>query len=126
MKPRESYPPGVPCWIQTAQPDPDAAARFYAGLFGWEFEDVAQDGAPGPYLIGRLDGQDVAAISSPPTPPPGAPPSPSWTTYVRVDSADAAAEAAKQAGGSVVAEPFDVPEAGRMAVLADTEGAVFS
>jgi predicted enzyme related to lactoylglutathione lyase len=37
---RDGYIPGVPCWIDTSQPDPKAAVSFYGGLFGWEFEDV--------------------------------------------------------------------------------------
>src|SRR6266540_621896 len=37
MSQRDEYQPGVPCWLDTLQPDPEAAARFYASLFGWEF-----------------------------------------------------------------------------------------
>ena len=48
-----------------------------------------------------------------------------WNTYIWVENADAAAAKAREAGGSVVNEPFDVTDAGRMAVLADPEGAVF-
>jgi len=44
---------------------------------------------------------------------------------VRTDSADATAQAVRSAGGTVLAEPFDAPPAGRMAVLADPAGAVF-
>lgn len=124
MKPRETYPPGVPCWVDTAQPDPEGAAAFYTGLFGWEFIDATPEGAPGRYFVGRKNGQDVAAISSPPEGserPPAM-----WNTYVRVESADDTTEKTKVAGGSAVVEPFDIPGAGRMAVLADPEGAVFS
>jgi predicted enzyme related to lactoylglutathione lyase len=64
----------------------------------------------------------VAAVSSLPE---GAPPVAVWNTYVWVDSADDAAARGRKAGGTVVMEPFDVPEAGRMAALADPEGAVF-
>jgi predicted enzyme related to lactoylglutathione lyase len=49
-----------------------------------------------------------------------------WNTYIWVDSADEAAARARDAGGTVLAEAFDVPDAGRMAVLADPEGAVFN
>jgi predicted enzyme related to lactoylglutathione lyase len=42
---RDAYIAGVPCWVDTSQPDPDAAAAFYGGLFGWEFEDAMP--APG-------------------------------------------------------------------------------
>lgn len=120
MSERDGYIPGVPCWADTGQPDPDAAATFYGGLFGWDFEDVSPPG--GRYLVGRIRGRDVAAISSPPE---GAPPMAMWNTYVCVDSADETAAKVRAAGGSVLADPFDIPEAGRMATFADREGAVF-
>jgi len=121
--PRDGYPAGVPCWIDTGQPDPEAAATFYRELFGWELEDQMPAGAPGHYFMGRLDGCDVAAVSSLAD---GAPPMPMWNTYVWVDSADDTAAKVKAAGGSVLSEPFDVLDAGRMAVFADPSGAVFN
>ena len=54
---RDGYIPGVPCWIDTNQPDPEAALPFYRGLFGWEFEDVMPEGSPGVYFIGRIRGR---------------------------------------------------------------------
>jgi uncharacterized protein len=119
---RDGYIAGVPCWVDTAQPDPDAAAEFYRGLFGWEFEDAMPAEAPGRYLMARLHGGDVAAVSSLPE---GAPAQAVWNTYIWVDDADETAAKAREAGGVVVSEPFDVMNAGRMAVLADPEGAVF-
>jgi predicted enzyme related to lactoylglutathione lyase len=119
---RDGYPPGVPCWVDTAQPDPEAAARFYAGLFGWDFEDRMPPDSPGRYLVARLRGADVAAVGSQPE---GLPPTPAWNTYVWVEDADATAAKVRDAGGQVLIEPFDVPEAGRMAMCADTEGATF-
>jgi predicted enzyme related to lactoylglutathione lyase len=120
---RDGYIPGVPCWIDTNQPDPDAAAEFYRGLFGWEIEDRMPPGSDSKYYVGRIRGGDVAAVSSI---PPGAPPTASWNTYIWVDSADDTAKAVRDAGGAVLSEPFDVFDAGRMAVLADREGASFS
>jgi predicted enzyme related to lactoylglutathione lyase len=122
MLERDGYMPGVPCWIDTAQPDPEAAAAFYGELFGWEFEDVMPADSPGPYLIGRIRGGDVAAVSSQPE---GAPPTPAWNTYIWVESADETASKVREAGGRVVSEPFDVMDAGRMAVVTDPEGAAF-
>jgi uncharacterized protein len=120
---RDGYPAGVPCWIDTAQPDPGAAAAFYGGLFGWEFEDVMPEDAPTRYLVGRLEGRDVAAITSAGD---NAPPAPAWNTYVSVESADDAAQRVRAAGGSAFADPFDVQDAGRMAVFGDPSGAAFS
>lgn len=122
MPERDGYIPGVPCWVDTSQPDPEAAVDFYRGLFGWEFEDVMPPDSGGKYFIGRLRGGDVAAVGSIPD---GAPALALWNTYVAVDSADDAASKVRDAGGAVMMEPFDVMDAGRMAVFADPEGAAF-
>ena len=122
MPERDGYLPGVPCWVDTSQPDPEAAVTFYSGLFGWEFEDAMPPGAPGKYFIARLRGGDVAAVGSQPE---GGPPAAMWNTYVWVESADDAATQVEAAGGRVLTDAFDVMSAGRMAVLADREGAAF-
>ena len=122
MNERDGYIPGVPCWVDTSQPDPEAAVGFYGGLFGWEFENVLPPDSPGRYFIGRLRGGDVAAVASQPE---GAPPGAVWNTYVWVESADETASKVLAAGGQVLTEPFDVMEAGRMAVCADPAGAAF-
>jgi predicted enzyme related to lactoylglutathione lyase len=122
MLERDGYLPGVPCWIDTSQPDPDAAVAFYGGLFGWDFEDAMPPDSPGKYFIARLRGGDVAAVGSQPE---GGPPIAVWNTYVWVESADEAASKVQDAGGRVVTDPFDVIDAGRMAVFTDPEGAAF-
>jgi uncharacterized protein len=123
MPERDGYIPGVPCWVDTSQPDPEAAVDFYRGLFGWEFEDVMPPDSEGKYFMARLRGGDVAAVGSIPE---GVPPMAMWNTYIWVDSADEAASKAQAAGGGILMEPFDVMDAGRMAVVADREGAAFS
>ncbi len=122
MPERDGYLPGVPCWVDTSQPDPEAATAFYGGLFGWDFEDAMPPGSAGKYFVARLRGGDVAAVGSQPE---DGPPTAMWNTYVWVDNADEAAAKARDAGGRVVADPFDVLDAGRMAVLTDPEGALF-
>jgi predicted enzyme related to lactoylglutathione lyase len=123
MPERDGYIAGVPCWVDTSQPDPEAAVDFYSGLFGWEFEDVMPPDSDGRYFIARIRGGDVAAVGSLPE---AAPPSAVWNTYVWVQSADEAAAKVGEAGGKVLMAPFDVLDAGRMAVFTDPEGAVFS
>ena len=56
MPGRDGYIPGVPCWIDTYQPDPEAAVSFYGGLCGWEFENMAPDASAPAYYIARLRG----------------------------------------------------------------------
>ena len=129
MTERDEYQAGVPCWVDTAQPDPDAAMRFYGALFGWEFDGPGPMAGPGggdpagQYFVAQLRGRDVAGVSSQPS--EGAPSTPAWNTYIWVDSADNTAKKVVNAGGSAVVAPFDVPPAGRMAVLADPQGAGF-
>ncbi|MQA72751.1 MAG: VOC family protein [Solirubrobacterales bacterium] len=124
MSERHGYEPGVPCWIDTGQPDPRAAADFYTRLFGWQAENTMPPDAEVEYLVCRLRGRAVAAISG--QPPGAAPRVAAWSTHVWVDSADDVAAKVAEAGGRVVAEPFDVFDAGRMAVLSDPTGASFS
>jgi len=122
MPERDGYIPGVPCWIDTSQPDPEKGVEFYSRLFPWEFEDVMPEGSDGKYFAARIRGGDVAAVGSIPD---GAPPMAMWNTYIWVDSADDTAKKVTDAGGSVLMEPFDVMDAGRMAVCADPQGAAF-
>jgi predicted enzyme related to lactoylglutathione lyase len=122
MPERDRYIPGVPCWADTSQPDPEAATEFYSGLFGWEFQDSMPPDSPGSYFIASLKEKAVAAVGAQPE---GAPPEPMWNTYVSVASADETAQKVRDAGGTIISEPFDVMDAGRMAVCTDPEGAAF-
>jgi uncharacterized protein len=118
MTGQDRYIPGVPCWVDTSQPDPDAAAAFYGGLFGWELEDVSSP--ENRYFLARLRGGDVAGIGG------ARDGRAAWNTYVWVEDADATAVKVRDAGGSVLLEPGDVGDWGRMAVFADPAGAAFS
>jgi uncharacterized protein len=123
MPERDGYIPGVPCWIDTSQPDPEAVLDFYSGLFGWEFESTMPADSPGKYYAARIRGGDVAAVGSMPD---SAPPVPMWNTYIWVESADETAGKVTDAGGRVLMEPFDIMDQGRMAFFADPEGALFA
>ena len=112
MSQRDGYEPGVPSWIAGAHPDPEQAAAFYRELFGWESE------SRGEHLVCTLRGRDVAGFVPDEEP--------AWRTHVWVESADEAADAARNAGGTVLSEPTDVPGVGRAATLADPAGAVFT
>jgi predicted enzyme related to lactoylglutathione lyase len=111
MSQRDSYPPGVPCWVDNLVPDPGRAMDFYGELLGWEFDGPG----PGDYYVATVRERDVAGIGQA---PPGV--SPGWNTYVSVASADDTAQAADR----VIVEPFDALPAGRVAALADPGGAI--
>ena len=123
MPERDGYIPGVPCWIDTSQPDPEAAVDFYARpvRLGVRGRDAART------RRASTSSPASAAVTSPPSGrvPEGAPPMAMWNTYVWVESADETAAKVRDAGGNAVMEPFDVMDAGRMAVFTDPEGAAF-
>jgi predicted enzyme related to lactoylglutathione lyase len=121
---RSEYVPGTFSWTDLATTDPDAAKAFYVGLFGWEVEDMPV-GNGSVYSMMRMGGRDVAAISPQQQEQREMGVPPVWNTYVTVESADAAAERATELGATVHAGPFDVLEAGRMAVVQDPQGAFF-
>jgi predicted enzyme related to lactoylglutathione lyase len=120
MGERTSHAPGSFSWVDLGTTDTAAAKDFYSSLFGWEAEDSPMpDG--GAYTMLRARGKHVGALYEA---RPGQPVA--WASYVTVESADAAAAAAKEHGGTLMAEPFDVMEAGRMALVQDPTGAVFA
>jgi len=123
MDAKRTYPSGVPCWIDTEQPDPEAASRFYGELFGWTFEDAVPPGVPGSYLIAQLDRNDVGAVAPATSDGPA-----QWNTYIAVDDADAIVERIVGAGGQVTLAPESVGgggQAGRNAFFVDPEGVPF-
>ena len=121
----DSHPPGSFCWLELATTDQAAAKSFYSSLFGWTPTDMPL--GPGEvYTIFRLEDRDAAAgyTMFPEQRSQGIPPN--WMLYISVASADDAARRAKEVGGTVLKDAFDVGESGRMAVLQDPTGAVFA
>jgi uncharacterized protein len=117
MSERDNYPAGVPCWVETLQRDPRAAQRFYSSLFGWQIVNSDEDH----YAVTRLRGLDVAGIGALTE---GELPE-AWYTNIRVDDVEDAVSAARAAGGTVLHPAIDAEPAGRLAVIADPQGAVF-
>jgi uncharacterized protein len=120
MPERTSYPVGTPCWVDLGTPDTTAAARFYSDLFGW---DAAIDPRPeaGGYGMFTIRGKNVAGIGPQQNPGP-----PFWAIYVSVADIDATAAKVREAGGTVVAGPMAVFDAGSMLVAQDPVGTFVS
>ena len=120
MSDRSSYEPGEFCWVDLTVPDTEAAAAFYKELLGWDWEaGGAETFGYGVFTAGddkRLAGMGQTQSEEQP---------PAWASYVSVADADETAGKVKDAGGSVVVEPFDVVDIGRMAGLSDPQGAFF-
>jgi predicted enzyme related to lactoylglutathione lyase len=121
MSERSHYPAGVPCWVDTLQPDVEKATQFYAGLFGWEIVGPGAMPNGGKYFVARRQGRDVAGIASQPPQSDVA-----WNTHVAVDDVDDACNRVRNAGGDVLVPALDALPAGRMAVVSDPAGAAFA
>ncbi len=121
MSERTGYTPGTPSWIDLGSPDPKAAAAFYGALFGWKV-DADERPEAGGYSMARIDGKDVAGLG--PQMNPDVPPF--WAVYISVADADATVARATVHGATVVVEPMDVLDSGRMAVLQDPVGSFVS
>jgi predicted enzyme related to lactoylglutathione lyase len=121
----DRYAPGSFCWIELGTTDQSAAKSFYRSLFGWKPDDMPM-GPNDFYTMFKLEGRDAAAgyTLRPDQRQHGVPPH--WMLYVAVESADDATSRAQGSGATVLAGPFDVMDAGRMAVIQDPTGAVFS
>lgn len=117
----QKHQPGNFCWPELGVKDTDAAKKFYGELFGWSSIDV-----PGPgmvYSMFQIDGKHVAGLFQLPEEDQGF--QPAWLCYVCVENADKTTSHVRELGGKVFLEPMDVPEAGRAALYADPQGAIF-
>ena len=119
------HEPGSFSWAELATSDPQSAKKFYAGLFGWSIKDNPM-GEGFVYTLLQIGGKDVAALYQlmKEQAEQGVPPN--WMCYVAVENADETAKKARSLGGKIMAEPFDVMDYGRMAVIRDPEGAIIS
>jgi len=120
--PRHSPPFGAPCWFELASRDADASFAFHRGLFGWSSVDNDM-GEMGVYRFLRNANGTLGALCGL---PPGSDDRPSsWAVYFLVANVDASVAQARELGGQLLFDPFDVPGHGRGAVLTDPQGATF-
>ena len=119
------YPQGTFCWPELATTDQNAAKGFYGKVFGWGFIDQPL-GPDQAYTIFQYKDKPVGAAHAmhPGQVSAGVPPH--WMSYVAVSNVDETTAKAKSLGGSVLLEPFDVFSLGRMSVIQDPTGGIFS
>jgi uncharacterized protein len=113
-------PDGTPTWIDLGIPDLERAMDFYGALFDWKFEIGPEES--GRYTTCFRDGKRVAALM--PNPDPQASTF-WWNVYFAASDCDAVVQRAVDAGGSVLVEPMDVMDQGRMAIVRDNVGGQF-
>lgn len=110
-------------WYELLTADANAAREFYADIFGWTLNDSGQQGID--YrIIGASEGaigglmqltEDMTAGGARPV----------WLGYIGVDDVDATTAALVEAGGTIHRPAWDIPGVGRLALVADPQGAPF-
>lgn len=108
-------------WSELMTRDPEGARRFYAALAGWTFSTMPTDGRD--YHVASRDGQPVAGIMDMADLPGMENVPPHWFTYIAVKDVDAAVRLTRERGGTVMRDVFEVPDVGRIAIIADPTGA---
>ncbi|MFF8827819.1 VOC family protein [Streptomyces sp. NPDC015131] len=114
--------PGAPVWNELLTQETESVGKFYKTVFGYELDPA---GAPGADVVTlRVGDRPVASLHGMGSALPrdrGA----HWMTWFEVEDTDAAAHRVTELGGRVLEAPHDDP-AGRLATVADPEGAVFT
>jgi predicted enzyme related to lactoylglutathione lyase len=116
------HPHGAFAWTELYTTDFEAAKAFYGDLFGWSYQDQP---VPGDlrYSLCLVNGKPVGGLMDMPPGEREAGVGAYWGVYIHVDDLDAALAKLGPAGGSVLGEPFEIPESGRMAMVKDATGA---
>ena len=124
VPPVSSTPTGVEhvgkfVWLDLVSEDVEASKQFYGDLFGWTFESVGEGDA---YTLIRHGGKAMGGIiySDRLTDVSES----RWVSYLSVADVDASANLVRERGGRVHVAPTDVPDRGRLAVVADPHGAI--
>lgn len=108
-------------WHELVTADQEKSGAFYAELFGWSRNEV-DSGPFGVYTLFQKDGQDVAGMMNPTPDTVGQ--VPFWHCYFAVEDVDDCARRTSALGGKVLVEPYDIPDVGRVGLVADPTGAV--
>ena len=120
---------GTFCWTEIASSDLEQSRSFFSNVFGWQIKDGDAETGGFKYLefsSSGGDNPDGGMYEINPEWFGGNPPPPHLMVYIAVDDVDAAAKKASEIGGTIKKEPMDIPNVGRMAIVADPAGAVFS
>lgn len=118
MGKRTKYAAGTFCWVELGAADAKAATQFYSSVLGWQID--TQPFESGEYHTCRVNGSAVAGVYEAAAEMSG------WMTYVSVDDVDKSSTLAQELGATAMSDVIDVADLGRMAVLQDPQGGMFS
>lgn len=119
-------PRGDFIWYELMTTDPAAARDFYGAVIGWDIADAGMTIPNGAEyrLIARPDGGHAGGLLTLSEAMCEAGARPLWAGYIHCPEVDASVERLRAAGGHVLMAPTTLPS-GRMAMVADPQGAPF-
>ncbi|WP_326523751.1 VOC family protein [Sphingomonas sp.] len=120
-----SNPHGTPIWYELLTADPTASKAFYDDVIGWAISDRSDQPGMDYRMIAVSPGDFVGGMMPLTSEMQAGGAKPGWLFYIGVDDVDATAERLKAAGGTIHMAPFDIPGAGRAAMVADRQGVPF-
>ena len=112
---------GVVWWSELMTRDVPAALKYYESVCGWRFDTMPTD--TGDYYVARKGDRPMAGIMDMTGLPGVEEVPPHWFTYLAVNDLDAAISETTAQGGTIRRPPFEVPDIGRIAIIADPTGA---
>ncbi len=118
-------PVGDYIWYELMTPDPAGATAFYEAVVGWKIGDPAPAGEIEYRMIGRAEGGNAGGMLTITGEMAGHGARPAWLGYLYVADVDSSIAAIMAAGGSVHMPATDIPGIGRIAMVADPQGAPF-
>lgn len=110
-------------WYELLTSDADAAEAFYGKVVDWDFASSGQPGMD--YRIIKAPGHDVGGMMAITQEMAAHGARSTWLGYVAVDDVDTSVARIVEHGGSVMMPAMDIPEVGRIAMVADRQGAPF-
>lgn len=111
-------------WYELMTPDPEGAKAFYDAVIGWNVGEAQAD-YNGYRMIGRSDGGFAGGVLELTEEMRGHGARPIWLGYICVDDVDRAVHEIGEAGGKSLMPAIEIPNVGRIAMVADPQGAPF-
>jgi predicted enzyme related to lactoylglutathione lyase len=113
-------------WYELYTADTAAAQKFYSRVAGWKAEPPTPSAGGDPYFSWTADGTPVAGMMKLKEEWRSGGMTPQWMPYIDVNDVDEIVRQATAAGGKLQWGPYDLPQVGRFAGLADPQGAPFA
>lgn len=110
-------------WYELMTNDADAAQTFYGAVVGWSAASAGENELD--YRLFSMNTTNVGGLLPLTTAMTESGARPCWMGYICVDDVDHAAAGISKAGGTIHMPPQDIPDVGRLAFVADPQGAMF-